>query len=356
MVCGFHARNFLNYDSERQWGDFLFNHGHIGVPIFFIISGFIMVYTTNIDSRDSIANVKDFLIKRIIRVVPLYYLFTFGWIVITHTASLYLLNIDGFSKLIHALLFLPTGDTPPLYVGWTLNYEMFFYFIFAISLFFKKKAYYFIYSVLLILVFIVPLFSVKSPETLFLHSSKHYFDSNYLILITNRILLFFLFGVLMGNTYSKIALNKQASVVVLLISLFLFTIYYFNIGSSFIYDIIFCGLLVFSIIHFDKAHSKIQFGKYLRYLGDISYSMYLIHPLIIIYLPGILKKMNLHFIVESKLLFVLFIITTIVSSSISYNLIEVQLTKYIKRKFNLSVSHPQILQRKNRNKTTVQSF
>ena len=44
LVCCFHARIILN--GETNYGDVFFGRGGIGVPIFFIISGFIMVYTT----------------------------------------------------------------------------------------------------------------------------------------------------------------------------------------------------------------------------------------------------------------------------------------------------------------------
>jgi len=98
--------------------------GGFGVDIFFIISGFIMAYIVN-KSADS------FLYRRIIRIVPLYYAMTFL------AAGLYLAKPSWFRSLIltpatlaKSLLFIPyqiKDSGPVLTLGWTLNYEMFFY-------------------------------------------------------------------------------------------------------------------------------------------------------------------------------------------------------------------------------------
>src|SRR2546421_13000537 len=74
MVCCFHARVFLN-GGEIKYGEILFGKGAIGVPLFFIISGFIMVYTTRL-SENHFLDFKTFLIKRTIRIIPLYYFTT----------------------------------------------------------------------------------------------------------------------------------------------------------------------------------------------------------------------------------------------------------------------------------------
>ena len=49
----------------------LFGFGAWGVDIFFVISGFIMMYVTE-------SNERNFLVKRIIRIVPLYWMLTMG--------------------------------------------------------------------------------------------------------------------------------------------------------------------------------------------------------------------------------------------------------------------------------------
>ena len=103
----------------------LINAGGFGVDIFFFISGFIISYVT-IRGRD------HFLLKRIIRVVPIYWLLTFGVFGLAAIAPTLLNNTTA--DLVHlakSLFFVPfdkngSGLFPVLFVGWTLNYEMFF--------------------------------------------------------------------------------------------------------------------------------------------------------------------------------------------------------------------------------------
>jgi len=121
---------------ETPTTTFFHDKGYSGVDLFFVISGFIMVYTT---SRKKIT-ASQFLLNRIRRIVPLYYLVTFFVFGIAITFPLIFQNTSPDSyALLKSLTFVPFEKSPgriyPLYyLGWTLNYEMFFYLIFALSL------------------------------------------------------------------------------------------------------------------------------------------------------------------------------------------------------------------------------
>ena len=74
-----------------------------------------------------------FLIKRFFRVAPLYYFFTILAIIIFISLNVY---TETISHLIKSFLFIPSenskGIIAPIYgLGWTLNYEFYFYLIFA---------------------------------------------------------------------------------------------------------------------------------------------------------------------------------------------------------------------------------
>lgn len=103
-----------------------------GVDLFFVISGFIMVYASErlFGFADSW---REFLARRISRIVPIYWLATFAEC---------LLNPPELSWLLSSLLFIPTSarNFPVLGVGWTLNFEMFFYFVFSSFLFLPRNA------------------------------------------------------------------------------------------------------------------------------------------------------------------------------------------------------------------------
>jgi peptidoglycan/LPS O-acetylase OafA/YrhL len=116
--------------------------GSAGVYVFFVISGFILVHISwGSFGRPSSAT--NFLRRRITRIVPLYWLatiaaFAYHKVSATHGAS------DSWPELVRSLAFIPYcgGDgswDPVLPQGWSLNYEMMFYAIFALGLSFPRK-------------------------------------------------------------------------------------------------------------------------------------------------------------------------------------------------------------------------
>lgn len=113
---------------------------HGGVDLFFVLSGFLMTHLC-------FTAPESFLARRIIRIVPMYWLFTLavfglavlapGWL---HTTS------PNVPNLIRSLLFIPYQKepgviAPVLFLGWTLNYEMYFYIIYGLAMLgFKRSA------------------------------------------------------------------------------------------------------------------------------------------------------------------------------------------------------------------------
>lgn len=117
--------------------------GAAGVDIFFVVSGFIMVWSTrSLPGQPHAARI--FMGRRLVRIVPLYWLTTLvflagllAWPPSNHT------GID-VPNLIASFLFIPwpnqAGIHAPLYgLGWTLNFEMLFYVVFAACLAFAGR-------------------------------------------------------------------------------------------------------------------------------------------------------------------------------------------------------------------------
>lgn len=106
-----------------------------GVDLFFVISGFVMVYTTK-----DVETPGGFMLKRVARIVPLYWAATFVIIAIVLTRSWAYPHANVAPESILASLFfiphpmLNGGIAPILSAGWTLNFEMYFYALFAVSL------------------------------------------------------------------------------------------------------------------------------------------------------------------------------------------------------------------------------
>ncbi len=113
-------------------------YASFGVDMFFIISGFVMMLSTT-KTHDK------FFFKRMIRIVPIYWLLTMFIFSVAIIMPEVLNNTSGdMADLAKSLFFIPfdkngVGHYPILFVGWTLNYEMFFYAVFALALFLNFK-------------------------------------------------------------------------------------------------------------------------------------------------------------------------------------------------------------------------
>jgi peptidoglycan/LPS O-acetylase OafA/YrhL len=109
--------------------------GNFGVHVFFVISGFIMMFTHGDDFGKPRAGLV-FMIKRVSKIVPLYWITT----MVAYGKDQALHGAAPLVDLLKSLVFIPyqgpVGDFgDPVYVlGWTLNYEMAFYLVFALGL------------------------------------------------------------------------------------------------------------------------------------------------------------------------------------------------------------------------------
>lgn len=333
LICCFHLKGLLN-SSTAHYGTTLFGGGAVGVSIFFIISGFIMVYTTH-KSDGSLLYVKNFMIKRLIRIIPLYYIMVLFWVFAYDT------HLDYFFKdqmtLIKTFCFIPMFNSPagpaygmpPLKVGWSLNYELFFYVIFGISLFMKRFRWVMLFSALVGLIILLPLLTKGFVS--FNPSINYHFGFLYLSLMTNPIMLYLIMGIALGLLYdSNFSIRaKWIQIALLTISIALFLMIYFKLspfGNNFFVGLFICCFLVFALLFYNKDKG-IKVPALFVYLGNMSYSLYLIHPTVIIVLPRFLNLLGLGGKMDSTLYFFVLIACTLVLSILSYELIEKRLLK-----------------------------
>jgi exopolysaccharide production protein ExoZ len=110
----------------------------LGVPTFFVISGFIMCHIAHKEPA-------QFLLRRVIRIVPLYWLCTIGIFLLSvrvgaFRSSTWTVNDFGL-YLAGSLFFSPSEKFfPYIGAGWTLNLEMYFYMLFALALLISRRA------------------------------------------------------------------------------------------------------------------------------------------------------------------------------------------------------------------------
>ena len=115
-----------------------------GVHLFFVISGYLIVYATRNTFGAPRASF-EFMYRRVARIAPLYILFT-ALFVFAAVAAGSLVNNNQISAtdMIRSLLFIPypgvEGNFHPVFgVGWTINYDMFLYVVFAPFLFLERS-------------------------------------------------------------------------------------------------------------------------------------------------------------------------------------------------------------------------
>jgi exopolysaccharide production protein ExoZ len=267
MVVHCHFSEIVLDNFRSRWGG-------MGVDLFFVISGFVLYLST----RDS-TTWKQYLINRVSRVVPTYWIMTSLLVFIV----IFLPNAIRTAQFTvpHFLLSLaffphwePGSSTRifPIYaIGWTLMYEWYFYISFMLFMSIKKH---------LLLKFFVFLLTVIVGANLIL---KFNHDFALVTFFSFPIILEFFLGVVIAHLYieKKVSLGLPAQVLLALSAVLLFV---FMLGYHKQFGRVVCAgipaaILVFSLVGMD-ARGKIREVRLFSLVGDASYSLYLIHPFV----------------------------------------------------------------------------
>lgn len=235
---------------------FLAGWGECGVDIFFVISGFVMV-VAHVGKKIS---PMEFMVLRIHRVVPIYFFVTLLVLAVyalpphlTKSAS------PSFGHVFASFLFISgavIGKSPVVYVGWTLEYEMFFYALFALSL--------------------------LLPRGLWKLGFQVVSMSFAVVFGANALIFEFLFGMLAGELFLRRAVRAYAPMVLISGGLLLCASIFIKSDLS---RLIVWGFPSLLIVWGSAACRQID-SRILNYLGAASYCIYLIQ---VISLPAIYK-------------------------------------------------------------------
>lgn len=315
---------FFNFNYQSTTGHLLSTRGQVGVDIFFIISGFVIY----LSSAGKPANSPRFLVERIIRIAPAYWLFTLITAGIIYYDS-QVMPVYGVSalSLIKSLFFIPTqnpahfGHYPILPVGWTLNFEMMFYFLFALSLLMGRK-----YRGIITTLLVVAL-GCWAAQTSWISS-----------FYTQPVLYEFLLGIGLAIVFKRGLLPELKGAWLVVPALVavgsVAIILCFNDQNP--YRLFTWGLpglaLVASLICMEplfKGH------RWLKHMGDWSYSVYLTH-IIILWCAADALHHRLGLTPNQTLLVCLPIIALF--SWASFTFIEQRLSRWLKKCLHLSSS------------------
>jgi exopolysaccharide production protein ExoZ len=309
--------------------------GACGVDIFFAISGFIMVYTTQ-----SKAGVKDalvFVTRRGFRIYPLYWVWS--TVLLALWASGFALTSHHYSVgfLITSFLLIPSFNGhsfhPLLDQGWTLSFEMLFYVVFAgcILLRLRKSK----------LAFLIGSFAMLSCVSVLLPS-----DSGIRYLLSDHITIEFLYGVLAAEVLLRLPATFTAWWVrVLPFALMVIGCVALlgTVGLEMPDSMRFVtyGLPALLIVFAAAMRGPTPCPRLLVYFGDASYSIYLTHGFFSMAYGMALKHSSLLTRLSSDAAIVAAGIITILLSSLTHLLVERPLTDYFSGRKNapVPVSH-----------------
>jgi exopolysaccharide production protein ExoZ len=259
---------------------FAFRSGGFGVYIFFLISGFVMAQSTY-ESFAAPGISKSFLRRRLIRIVPMYWLVTLVLAAKAFATS----KLDSLSPVLLSLGFVPylaaDGQVQPINgVGWTLNYEMLFYVIFAFSLVFTRRI-----GVVLLTAVLLGLVVIGTSLTSLVGTD---FFTIAVKFWTDPILLYFLGGVWIGLLRANLErtqhihdINISTAIVGSLSWIILFVVLLYLGFMPVWLEALFAVALVAAVGMFNCA-AQGRVSLFLKKLGDASYSIYLVHLTVVL--------------------------------------------------------------------------
>jgi peptidoglycan/LPS O-acetylase OafA/YrhL len=295
-VVFFHYRGLLNHTyAQQNLGDLLFEGGYFGVDIFFMLSGFVIVLSTTKDFSPL-----NFTIRRMFRLYPVYIvcLLIFSFV--------YFYNNPVDIRLIKAALLLPfdfNAEAPYygfslIYTAWTLTYEICFYFLFLISMSLSGRYRSLLCSALILLVvyssnaYVNGSLSFSSQATLNFEAKNSL--QGIIKIFASPMLFEFVYGMVLCEIYIKLKdMNFNATslanfmlVIGISFSVFSFGSRY-NGGHGIVNVGVHCMILMFVMVFYEMVRGMSEI-KPLMFLGNISYSLYLVHPMLMdtLYTPG----------------------------------------------------------------------
>lgn len=291
FVVFFHFHSFLNgVYSQNKIGTLLFGSGAFGVDLFFLISGFIIALATSKPVKPSV-----FLIRRFFRIYPLFLImFIMGFILVYKDIS----ALD----FMRSILFIhkdynqasPGFGYNVLGPAWTLSYEVYFYSVFLISMLLSHKNRIVITSFIILTPLVISQLLFNGEISLSATASPAIpagIPMHDLIRFTGSpILIEFVLGMMFYSYYvsNRVLLSKTNAKIFLLITSSAFLALYFTSEEKRFGLTCFgaWSILLFSgCIVYDKSIG-FKDVKILSFLGDISFSLYLSHYIVIKYLES----------------------------------------------------------------------
>lgn len=255
--------------------DWLILLGAAGVDVFFVISGFIMVYISARQTGQKQMATR-FMLSRLRRIYPIYWVCCVA--ILLSLALGYFSSKDLTLEEIALSLVLWPTENRIIGISWTLSFEMIFYTLFAIGLLARRVDLAVLFSSAAIVVLIPASLIAMGPDAF----------------MANPIMLEFVFGMAVGMAYVRGHLRAawlgSLPVLLLAIGLFCLSAMAFVIPddtNEMSRSVRFLAWGVPSVVvvlwALNATTGALPFRRTLVELGDASYSVYLFHTLVLVF-------------------------------------------------------------------------
>lgn len=304
------------YHQNLKFLRFFDGWGSNGIDIFFVLSGFVMVYI--LSKKDTTPSL--FLFERISRIVPLYYFLTgtLLLLIILFPHLFRVMNTEDIGIRFYASIFffsqLYFHSAPLLYDGWTLEFEMLFYLLLALGLFFRK-------NILAIGFCSISIFALIFFQNL------------------NTIAVEFIFGMLAAIFYLNITISRVFYLLLFLIgAIMLAASIFIEPQSGVIMELRYFryGIPAFFIVLGAAGLPSMRKGL-LSHLGDASYSIYLIQVFTIpLFYKSFAQSISIEFLknLSADVLAALCIALTAIVGIFVHHYCEVPLTQFFRNRYD----------------------
>jgi exopolysaccharide production protein ExoZ len=313
------------YASERLDPGFpVWRFGAIGVDIFFTISGFVMMVATgSLTARSD--GWKFFLMRRAVRIAPMYWIATtVKLLTLIAIPSVVLHASLNWGNIALSYFFLPSrnidGSVEPLLgVGWTLIFEVFFYFVFALALRLRINVLYFSAAILTTF----SLLTLVRPAG----------DWAPILVYFDPIVMYFLAGIVIAKyTQDGSVRGLIGGLSFVLGVIAIVEIVQASGGNALDRGHVLRAVIVVAltlVVVLLERFNHHGLPRVLLFFGAASYSLYLFHPLIAPLIPVILAKIGL---VNAPLSVVASVAVVLLASALLYRLAEKPLTDLLNRR------------------------
>lgn len=296
-------------------GHYWFN-GQSGVDIFFVISGFVMA-VSSFNGQGHAMGWKTFAERRLLRVVPMYWIATTLKIaMVLAVPAVALHTVIDPMRVLFSYLFLPSfneqGEILPLLtVGWTLQYEMFFYLFFTLALLLKRPPLWFC-GIAFALLSAVGLSDMRGASAFWSY--------------TTPMMLEFIYGMAIARFCARPRLGAAPATALVVIGVaLLLSVHTYVRWRAFEWGLP-AALVVLGVVQLEPWLGR-RIPRWLLEQGAASYVLYLFHPFLVPAVGVALVKLHVLSVAAAVMLCLLL---SPIMALIIHRYIETPLNRHLK--------------------------